>query len=79
MRWLAAALALAAIPALLYRTELTKLWQLANLFDPDRIVHNFQHMDELLDFRTITRSDDVLEFARGSYSLPESFRYDDRS
>lgn len=78
-RWLAVALALAAIPLLIYRTEVSRLWRLADLFDPDRIVHNFQHMDEVLDSRTIERGDEVLEFARGSYSLPESFRYRDRS
>ena len=32
-----------------------------------------------LHARTIERGDEVLEFARGTYSLPESFRYDDRS
>jgi hypothetical protein len=51
---------------------------MANLFDPDRIVHNFQHMDEILDSRTVARGGEVLEFARGTYSLPKSFRYRDR-
>jgi CubicO group peptidase (beta-lactamase class C family) len=78
LRWLAIALALAAIPLLIYRTEVTRLWHMANLFDPDRIVHNFQHMDEILDSRTVARGDQVLEFARGTYSLPKSFRYRDR-
>jgi CubicO group peptidase (beta-lactamase class C family) len=78
LRWLAIGLALAAIPLLIYRTEVTRLWHMANLFDPDRIVHNFQHMDEILDSRTIERGDQVLEFARGTYSLPKSFRYRDR-
>jgi hypothetical protein len=79
LRWLAIALALAAIPLLIYRTELTRLWHMANLFDPDRIVWNFQHMEEILDSRTIERGDEVLEFARGTYSLPASFGYRDRS
>jgi CubicO group peptidase (beta-lactamase class C family) len=78
LRWLAIALALAAIPLLIYRTEVTRLWHMANLFDPDRIVHNFQHMDEILDSRTVARGGEVLEFARGTYSLPKSFRYRDR-
>ncbi|MBW2245307.1 MAG: serine hydrolase, partial [Deltaproteobacteria bacterium] len=78
LRWLAIALALAAIPLLIYRTEVTRLWHLANLFDPDRIVRNFQHMDEILDSRTVARGGEVLEFARGTYSLPKSFRYRDR-
>ena len=79
LRWLAVALALAAIPLLIYRTELTRSWRVANLFDPDRIVHNFQHMDEILDSRTIERGGEVLEFARGTYSLPATFTYADRS
>ena len=78
LRWLAIALALAAIPLLIYRAEVTRLWHMANLFDPDRIVHNFQHMDEILDSRTVARGGEVLEFARGTYSLPKSFRYRDR-
>ena len=72
LRWLAGALAVAAILALIYRAELMGLWRIANLFDPDRIVHNFQHMDEIQGSRTIERGDEVLEFARGTYSLPES-------
>ena len=36
-------------------------------------------MEEILDSRTVEAGGDVLEFARGSYALPESFRYRDRS
>lgn len=79
LRWLAGALMLAAIPLLIYRTEVTRLLRFANVFAPDRIAYNFQHMDEILDSRTIARGDDVLEFARGSYTLPESFHYLGRS
>lgn len=79
LRWLGVALALLAIPLVLYRIEVTRLWRFAGLFDPDRIVYNFQHMEEILDSRTVKAGGDVLEFARGSYVLPESFRYGDRS
>lgn len=79
LRWLAGALMLAAIPLLIYRTQVTRLLRFANVFAPDRIAYNFQHMDEILDSRTIARGDDVLEFARGSYTLPESFHYLGRS
>ena len=77
MRALAAALALAAIPLFIYRTEVTRLLGFADVFDPDRIAYSFQHMEEILDSRTVERGNDVLEFTRGSYSLPESFRYRD--
>ena len=74
LRWTLVGIALLAIPALIFQSELTRLWQAASLFDPDRIVHNFQHMDELLDSRTIEQGGDVLEFARGKYSLAATFR-----
>lgn len=64
LRWVVVGLVLLSISALIYRTELTRLWHLASLFDPDRIVHNFQHMDEILDSRTIEGGDEILAFAR---------------
>jgi CubicO group peptidase (beta-lactamase class C family) len=59
--------------ALFYRAELTGLWTVAHLFDEDRIVHNFQHMDELFDTSPIEGGGEVLAFERESYTLPESF------
>ena len=56
-----------------------KLWRFLRAFDPERIVHQFQHMEEILDHRIVEAGDDVLEFARGSYALPETFRYGGRS
>jgi len=78
-RWLAVALALVAMAALLYRTELTRLWNANRLFEPELIAQNFQHMEAIFDARRVEHGDDVLEFARGSYSLPESFRFDGRA
>ena len=78
LRWLAVPLALAAVLAWVYRTELVSLWHASRLFDPDRIVHNFQHMDERVASRAVERGSDVLEFGRGDYTLPESFLYDER-
>jgi CubicO group peptidase (beta-lactamase class C family) len=79
LRWLVVALALIAGLAGVYRTELVSVWHASRLLAPDRIVHNFQHMDEVVAFRTIERGGEVLEFGRGDYSLPESFRYGERS
>ena len=78
LRWLAFGLALVAMAALLYRTELARLWNANRLFEPERIAHNFQHMEEIFDARRVEHGDDVLEFARGDYTLPESFRFDGR-
>ena len=78
LRWLGVALALALVPVVVYRTELTRLWRFAGVFDADRIVHDFQHMEEILDFRIVEAGGDVLELARGRYELPASFRYGDR-
>jgi len=79
LRWLGAAAVLVAIPLFVYRTEVTRLWNFLRLFDPDRIVHGFQHMEDVLDSRKIEAGGDVLEFARGSYELPKTFRYRDRT
>lgn len=59
--------------ALFYRAELTGLWTVAHLFDEDRIVHNFQHMDELFDTSPIKGGGEVMEFERENYTLPKHF------
>lgn len=79
LRWLGVALTLALVPVVVYRTELTRLWRFARGFEPDRIVHFFQHMEEVLDFRIVEAGGEVLEFSRGHYELPATFRYGDRS
>lgn len=78
LRWLGVVLALGAIPLFVYRTEATRLWRFLGVFDPDRIIHDFQHMEEILASRSVEAGGDVLEFSRGSYELPASFRYGDR-
>ena len=77
--WLGVPLAALAALALVYRTELADLWAARTLFHPDRIVHNFQHMDELIAARSVAHGDDVLTFARGRYTLPASFRHRDET
>ncbi len=77
--WIGAGLALMAALALVYRTELTRLWRVVHLFDADVIVHNLQHMDELFPSRPVQRGGEVFEFGRGTYSLPATFTYTDRS
>jgi CubicO group peptidase (beta-lactamase class C family) len=79
LRGLGVAFAMAVIFLGVYRTEVTRLWRFLGVFDPERTVHDFQHMEEILDSRTVEAGGDVLTFARGSYELPASFRYGDRS
>ena len=79
LRWIGAGLALIAALALAYRTELTHLWRVVHLFDADVIVSNLQHMDELFPSRPVQRGSEVFEFGRGTYSLPATFTYTDRS
>ncbi len=73
--WLGGAAVLLAAPLLIYRVELARLWGAALLFDPERIVWNFQHMDQIFGARTVEAGGDVLRFARGSYELPATFRH----
>jgi CubicO group peptidase (beta-lactamase class C family) len=60
---------------LFYQTELTRLWRVAHLFDEDQIVHNFQHMDKLFPTTLIEGGGEVMQFARGKYTLPATFTY----
>jgi len=73
LRILAAVALVVLVTAIFYRTEITQLYTVTHLFDEDRIVHNFQHMDELFDTSPIEGGGEVFEFERGNYTLPESF------
>ncbi|MBW2723667.1 MAG: hypothetical protein JRE71_04710 [Deltaproteobacteria bacterium] len=63
------------VASLFYQNELIQLWRVAHLFDEDRIVHNFQHMDESFQITPIEGGGEIVEFERGNYTLPESFTY----
>jgi len=63
------------VASLFYQNELIQLWRVAHLFDEDRIVHNFQHMDESFQITPIEGGGEIVEFERGNYTLPESFSY----
>jgi CubicO group peptidase (beta-lactamase class C family) len=80
LRVLVVALVLAAIPLVIYRAEIIRLLRFADVFNPNHIAYNFQHMDEILTSRTVEAGGEVLEFerARASYALPEAFRYRDQ-
>jgi CubicO group peptidase (beta-lactamase class C family) len=63
------------IGLILYQNELIQLYRVAHLFDEDRIVYNFQHMDELFPVSPIAGGGEFVAFERGNYSLPKSFMY----
>jgi len=78
LRTLGIVAALLLVASIWYRNELIQLWRTAHLFDEDSIVQNFQHMDELSDTSPIERGGEVLEFERGTYSMPASFTYEQK-
>ncbi|MDH3687038.1 MAG: beta-lactamase family protein [Myxococcales bacterium] len=78
-RWLAVPVVLIVVLAAVYRAELVSLWHASKLFDPERIVHNFQHLEDIVEARVVAHGDDVLEFGRGDYTLPVSFEYGERT
>lgn len=75
VRGLAIGLALVGLAAFFYRADISRLLDAWRLFDPDRIVQNFQHMDDMFSSRAIQHGDDVLAFAEGTYTLPETFTH----
>ncbi len=79
LRWLGVGVALVAALSLVYRTELTRLWRVAHLFDADVVVYNLQHMSELFPSRPVQAGGEVFEFGRGTYALPAGFTYANRS
>ena len=79
LRWLGVGVVLVAALSLVYRTELTRLWRVAHLFDADVVVYNLQHMSELFPSRPVQGGGEVFEFGRGTYVLPAGFTYANRS
>ena len=73
--WVAGLVLLAVGLLWIFRAELALLGGMTRLLDEQTIVHNFQHMDELLDTRTIEAGGQVLTFERGEFELPASFVY----
>ncbi len=72
-------IAVLAVLAILNRGEISRLLQASQLFDPDLIVRNFQHMDETFGSRAIETGPDVLSFERGAYTLPARFEHSGRT
>lgn len=70
---LCAVFAAAAIAAFIYREPLERLHRVNTLFDEDRIVSNFSHMDAMFLTADIPRGGATFEFGAAPRSLPETF------
>ena len=70
---LAAAAALVLLD-ILWSPMLVRLYRVNHLFDRDRIVENFLHVEEVFPVSTMTASDDPLVFDRGeAITKPDAF------
>jgi len=52
-----------------------RLYATMTLFDKDKVVHNFSHMDEMFLTKPVRRSGPVFKFGHAPAALPESFPY----
>lgn len=76
----ATAVLLAALLALVYRDELTRLRSLLSLFEADHIIENFRTMDRLFDSRPVRAGADVWALPAGApLELPATFPFGTQS
>lgn len=69
----------AGVLAVVYRGEITRLWTVLNLFEPDVIVENFRTMDRFFEHQPVRHGDDVWELPAGTpISLPETFAFGEK-
>lgn len=62
--------------ALMKREQLTRLYNVITLFQADRIVENFRHMDRAFEIREVERSGPVFDFEQGeTMELPGTFTW----
>lgn len=65
------------IAGIFNKERLTRVYQVIRLFDEDRIVYNFQNMDQLIDCSTIKASPHPYQFPRDmTYELPTTFDFE---
>ncbi|NRB46774.1 MAG: serine hydrolase [Saprospiraceae bacterium] len=64
--------------ALFNKKKITQLYTVLHIFDEDQIVHNFMHMEDLFDTRTIEKSASPTKLVKDiSYQPITSFGYED--
>jgi CubicO group peptidase (beta-lactamase class C family) len=69
-------LAVLVILGLFYRKELTRLYHVITLFEPNVIVDNFRNMDTMFDYRTVHRGETVFELTDKKRALPDTYVYE---
>ncbi len=66
--------------AVLWSPRLARLYRVNHLFDEDRIVENFLHVERVFPLSTMTASPDPLRFGRGTeIDRPASFEYEGKT
>jgi len=66
-------IAVLVVAGLFYRKELTRLYHVITLFEPDVVVDNFRNMDAMFDYRTVHRGETVFELSSEKRALPETY------
>jgi CubicO group peptidase (beta-lactamase class C family) len=61
---------------LIYRKELTRLYHVVTLFEPNVIVENFRNMDSMFDYRIVHRGETVFELKDEKRPLPDTYTYE---
>ncbi len=69
-------LAVLVVTGLFYWKELSRLYDVITLFEPDGIVDNFRNMDAMFDYRTVHRGDAIFAFKEEKKTLPETYVYE---
>ena len=71
------AMAVFAVIVAFNHEQATRLYGTMTLFDDDKIVHNFSHMDEIFLTKPVKRSGEIYQFGSRPSDLPDSFTYRD--
>lgn len=68
-------LLLALVGAGIFNRQLTRLYRVITLFEPDRVVENFRTMDHMFDYRVVKRGGIPHVFDRAPGSLPQIYTH----
>ncbi len=72
-------LLLALVGAGIFNRQLTRLYRVITLFEPDRVVENFRTMDRMFDYRVVNRGGIPHVFERAPGSLPQIYTHKDKT
>jgi len=69
------ALVIFAVIVAINHEQANRLYGTMTLFDEDKIVHNFSHMDKTFQAKPIKRSGEIYDFGHHPNDLPNNFTY----